>query len=56
MQFQELMQSSLTKHVNTALKYFLRSKTDVINTTNLTLWLFIKPSGLSDATYRTKSA
>ena len=30
MQFQELIQSSLTKHVNTALKYFLRSKTDVL--------------------------
>ena len=30
MQFQELIQSSLTKHVNTELEYFVRSKTDVI--------------------------
>ena len=32
MQFQELIQTSLTKHVNTALKYFLHPK----DTTDLT--------------------
>ena len=70
MQFQELIQSSLTKHVNTALKYFLCSERFVItppirlcgclesflNFLMLFTGLFRKLSKLSDAIYGIKFA
>ena len=54
MQFQELIQSSPTKHVNTVLKYFFTFQDRCNNTFDFVV--FRKLSELSDVIYRIKLA